>query len=36
VLDTSLAAEPHTIICHDKAKINNNKTPKRRKKKIIE
>jgi hypothetical protein len=34
VLDTALAAEPHTIICHGKAKTNNSKTPKGKKKKI--
>jgi hypothetical protein len=33
VLDTALAAEPHTIICHGKEKINNSKTPKGEKEK---
>jgi hypothetical protein len=35
MLDTALAAELHTIICHGKAKINNSITPKKAKKKIL-
>jgi hypothetical protein len=36
VLDTALAAELHTIICHGKAKINNSITPKKGKQKNLE